>query len=44
MNILKLKEKILIGQKKIEEGSLRPSSILQDSNTYIYTPERRMGF
>lgn len=30
--------------KKIKEGSLRPSSIPQDNNTYIYTPERRMGF
>jgi len=30
--------------KEIVEGRLRPSSIPQDSNTYIYTPERKMGF
>lgn len=30
--------------KKIEEGSLQPSSIRQNSNNYIYTPERKIGF
>jgi len=30
--------------KKIAEDRLRSSSIPQDSNTYIYTPKRKMGF
>ena len=30
--------------KEIEEGNLEPSSIEQDINTYIYTPEKRLGF
>ncbi len=37
-------EKDLDWVKKIEEGKLQPASKSRDSNTYIYTPERRMGF
>lgn len=30
--------------RKIEKGTLQPASKPQDSNTYIYTPERKIGF
>ncbi len=40
----KISRKDFAWAEKIEKGHLQPSSQQQDINTYVYVPEKRIGF